>query len=1301
MSGDYSRFGFDPSRNYSGVRLQQGRPLTDNDWNTSVAVTDRRIQAAALDTSAPVLVAPTTPDAFKITINGNRLMIGRGRIYVDGLLADNHGAGAQIWDAELAELFGKDLVAYDQQPYLPQPAALPTTGKSLIYLDVWEREVTHIQDSDLVEKAIGVDTTTRGQLVWQVKFLGPNDVPANVDCATPLNQIPAWTDFKPSGGRLTTDTGQFAVTDPCLIPPAGGYKGLENQLYRVEIQRGGPLGQATFKWSRENGSVTTRVSRIIDSAALAKNVLVVESIGKDDVLRFSDGDWVEITDDYLELNGLPGELRRIKTGGGVDDTARTITLETAPTATLFPTIDAQGNLDTRRNTRICRWDQTGTTGEITVPANGAQVVLENGILVSFGIDASGSTFHVGDYWVFAARASDASIEKLTAAPPRGIHHHRAKLAVYTPPGTIEDCRPKPHECCCSITVRPGDNIQSAINSLPVAGGCVCLKTGVHVIPQTLTISRSNVKLAAESHGTIIRANAPGAVLQIGNSPSGTIEGIEISMIAFEQLAPGPTPSGVVTVSRARRSALLDCEFKVRAPRSVAGVVAVNATALSATALNATAATAPVAPTAPATAAAASVARTATAASVAAVAAPAAVAATATAPAVTLGIANPANLLGMAVPIAPFTGFVAQSIGVQLAESEQIRIVRCRFELVAVGVFAAGNQTKDLILEDNTLDFGADTTRPSANFGVIIQGIATSCRFEGNTFRGVQSGIIVNGTLTGDPQPDADATIVTKNVVTCLAPPVDPGAGTLFFGIDLAGNSSIVSQNIVKVPGVTAAHTAIRVTGQNIEVIDNQVTAVNPSQTIRTAVASAPVTNPGNLTPVNGGAGIQVGYKAGDTTIPTSDVCVDGNVVDGCRIAIAAMAADDVIITNNMIDIVANVPATGNSGISLTDIRSGGQVRGNRIRGGGSAISCINGNATLISDNVMSNGNIGVMMSAEKGPAVSRNRIDRMAYRGVSCINMKGRCDIVGNRITSCGFNADVGIAIAADLVLGELHVESNEIMDTGNLADIATTVSVAYGIYGTQILEASIESNLVTYSAPNMRPPTGQDRALYMTCLFETTTNITLTANPVTTGTVATNPAIVAANIPIAAVQRPIDTNATISQAAVQRTVDPGATAAQAAGRPAAVNLAAGPAVQLNPVAVPTTGVAVGAANVLVVHGGYALQIFNNKFIGTGLNALVEVAQQVTNNVALRFERILFSNNYCHHLTGFNPDNAATVWMMGRSAIMMGNSIKATTNIASANFNGMPGPFIGNVTQGNVIGHPEFPSPQNNYNLIF
>lgn len=453
MSGDYSRIGYDPRQNYSVVLLEQGRPLTDRDWNDFALAAARRDQAGMLDALGQVYMSLTTPDAFLITADAERgLLIGRGRLYLDGLLVENHGSGATKWDGGLATEYGGDPTPYSQQPYLHKIEPLPATGGPyVVYLDVWQREVTQFTDPGLLEKALGIDTTTRLQTVWQVKLV---DLGVG-DCQTALDENADWIDLAaPSAGRLSIGPAAVANnTITPLAPPIGGYRGLENQLYRIEIHDGGELGAATFKWSRENASVEARVTRIIDDTHI-----VVESIGKDEVLRFSDGDWIEVTDDGLELSGAPGQMLKIRVEGGIDESSRTIALEKALTLDLFPT-DTQGQPLPQRHMRIRRWDQKGkildrdgnllvdlsasnSTG--TIPAGNVSVHLEEGIVATFSM-APGSpraSFRPGDHWVFAARATDASVEPLEKAAPRGIHHHYAKLAIYTPGSRIQDCRPK-------------------------------------------------------------------------------------------------------------------------------------------------------------------------------------------------------------------------------------------------------------------------------------------------------------------------------------------------------------------------------------------------------------------------------------------------------------------------------------------------------------------------------------------------------------------------------------------------------------------------------------------------------------------------------------------------------------------------------------------------------------------------------------------------------------------------------------------------------------------------------------------
>jgi hypothetical protein len=574
MSGDYSKWSFDPRRDYAAVLMQQGRVHTDADWNEWAATLTRRLQAGTLDTVGAAAVPRTTPDGFRIEAAGGTINIGRGRMYVDGLLAENHGGAPLAWDRRLAEEDGSAAVPYASQPWYPNPPALPQGGEHLAYLKVWQREVTHVESPGLVEKALGVDTTTRLQTVWQVRVLA--NPGANVGCATPLADIAAFNAAEPAAhGRLTTGTADVAgEPDPCLVPPTGGYKGLENQLYRVEIHRTGDLAgadRATFKWSRDNACVASRITAIP-----AADRIVVESVGRDSLLRFSDGDWIEITDDARELNGQPGVMRRIRAGGGVDDATRTILLGTPLTAAELATFprNAQGAVNAARNTRVRRWDQRGRVidangnllvdldapgadGTIPVQTGAVRVVLEHGVVATFDLAQAGGLLRTGDYWVFAARTADASVEILDRAPPRGIHAHYAKLALLTFPDTETDCRvlwppaaAEGHGCDCTVCVTPESHasgtltVQAAVDQVRASGGTVCLAAGNYPLREPLRVADArSVRIRGQGLATVLLAAAGGTAVAIGDSNQVHVENLGIASAAL-QAAPA-----AVTVRR--------------------------------------------------------------------------------------------------------------------------------------------------------------------------------------------------------------------------------------------------------------------------------------------------------------------------------------------------------------------------------------------------------------------------------------------------------------------------------------------------------------------------------------------------------------------------------------------------------------------------------------------------------------------------------------------------------------------------------------------------------------------------------
>ncbi|TLF52877.1 hypothetical protein FEI13_04020 [Halomonas urmiana] len=564
MSFDLSRVRFDARRDFLGVVMQQGRVQLDADWNEWVAQLARRLQAGTLDTLGGNAVPRITPEGFRIEASGGALTIGVGRIYVDGLLAENHGGPPEAWASRLAEAVGTAPLDYSDQPYYPEPPALPEgPGPHLVYADVWQREVTAVIDPTLIEPAVGVETTGRLQTVWQVKVLPEV---GDIGCTTDPADIPGWpAAIAPSGARLITATAATTPEpDPCRVPPQAGYRGLENQLYRVEVHTGGALGSATFKWSRDNASVASRVTHINP----ARTRITVESLGRDEVLGFHAGDWVEVTDDWRELHGLPGELRRIRPGDGVDATARTLEFDVALTDGWFP-VDGQDATDATRHTRVRRWDQSGqvrledgsplaghdldapgSSGEISIPPAGTRLLLEHGILVEFDLDPAGSDFHSGDHWVFTARSEQADIERLDRAPPLGIHHHYARLALVSFPDDETDCRtlwpplPADESCACTICVSAeGHNdgtatIQQAIDAIKDSGGTLCLGIGRYAIDTPLDVHDArSLRIRGQGWATLLVGQRPGTLLDVADGTGVAVEDFTVIGVASEGVTP--------------------------------------------------------------------------------------------------------------------------------------------------------------------------------------------------------------------------------------------------------------------------------------------------------------------------------------------------------------------------------------------------------------------------------------------------------------------------------------------------------------------------------------------------------------------------------------------------------------------------------------------------------------------------------------------------------------------------------------------------------------------------------------------
>lgn len=550
MQGDFSRQPFDPKKHYSALLMQQGRVQVDADWNEQQAIESFRIETEAIDVIGRC-GAPKHDPGFALTASGTQLTIGRGRYYVDGILCQNEAN-----------------VSYDKQPDFPDPPngiSLANAIAGIIYLDVWQRHLTALDDPHIREVALGgPDTATRLKTIWQVKVLPipSTDPQTEINCDT---SSPDWDKLLAgSTGKLNARTDPPSNTDnPCLIPPTAGYQRLENQLYRVEVHQTSP--NLTFKWSRDNGSVVTAIQSIGGSQ------ITVHDIGPDEVLGFAIGQWVEIIDDRLELSGQSGQLVRIS---DIDPSGRVLTLETAPTQ-----LGSTNGIDPTRHPKLRRWDQTGAPATATgiLVTVSTWLPLEGGISVQF----ENGSFHPGDYWLIPARTATGQIEWLLdgagnplSQPPFGIQHHYCRLAIAQRIGEelkLQDCRhifPPLTEIntggSCCVVVQPGEDIQAAINLLPATGGCVCLKTGIHTITQAIRIERSHVTLQGEG-AKVVRPNGINA-LAIAGTLQQPITDIIVEHIQFETAAgsevPGLFDLSVMVLSNSRHVTLARCQLAI-------------------------------------------------------------------------------------------------------------------------------------------------------------------------------------------------------------------------------------------------------------------------------------------------------------------------------------------------------------------------------------------------------------------------------------------------------------------------------------------------------------------------------------------------------------------------------------------------------------------------------------------------------------------------------------------------------------------------------------------------------------------
>lgn len=489
---DISRIIFDQRKRYSGVRMQQGRVITDDDWNEQERITSEDQRQERVD----IIGAAGSPD--------DGFLIANPEIS-DGLIDFSIHSGSVYIGGERTSTVAEQF--REQADWLLQDKNVhPAPQKErydLVYLYAWEQPVSSVEDSELLEVALGgPDTSTRKRLLHHVKIF--EDVNTEI-CGIAWKKLKdKWAEDNRGSlnsdsklitdAKLTVDFSEDSKQDDLCAPNiAGGYLGAENQAVRVQL-----IDANHFTWGFDNASPLYRVSATPESMDVT---MVTEP--KDQVHWPLSGQVVEILPRMAllpngeKLAGVQGHLTK------VDDSYDPVTGELTLTEAL-PTDFGEEWDDAGDDYFFMRvWNRgTDSSSDAAIEFNpGNQIALgQTGLLITF----SGTQFNGGDYWVIAARPDSPNEvvpwQLTEGKSPHGLPRYAAPLAIIHWKGEaddqiqgeiIRDCRKKfrpltEQDTCCTYSV--GDGVQSfgdfnclndAAQNLPPKGGQICLLPGLH------------------------------------------------------------------------------------------------------------------------------------------------------------------------------------------------------------------------------------------------------------------------------------------------------------------------------------------------------------------------------------------------------------------------------------------------------------------------------------------------------------------------------------------------------------------------------------------------------------------------------------------------------------------------------------------------------------------------------------------------------------------------------------------------------------------------------------------------------
>ena len=390
MKGNISRDSHRPGKRYSGVFQVQGGMVTDADLGEQATIARNRVDALGHDTACRGV--PVKDGAVLLQPDGGGLIptLREGTVYAEGVRGQVRTTSPVT-----------GIPVLTAQVDFPMAPALPASGGHVVYVDIWERMTSHIEESYLSDPGFhGAETSYRSQTMTQLKW-APASQSGDIEAGA--GRFPRIGD----GEMTVTETDPGTIFDDC-DPCADTVKAeqvVANALYRFEIVSvDGDADAPTsirIAWSSENASAMAPAS--VNEEDFERPGMVYEFFSK-------------ITDQHL---GVHHDSDTAKTTAFVESMSDTPAPASAPGGGSWPFVrrwDGMAVIDfsAGKATRIGAGPLATMVGQVVTIATDS---------FTAAFDFAGKSVVAGDYWLVELRRMGTPRIAAVQSTPVGILHN--------------------------------------------------------------------------------------------------------------------------------------------------------------------------------------------------------------------------------------------------------------------------------------------------------------------------------------------------------------------------------------------------------------------------------------------------------------------------------------------------------------------------------------------------------------------------------------------------------------------------------------------------------------------------------------------------------------------------------------------------------------------------------------------------------------------------------------------------------------------------------------------------------------